>query len=314
MGIVKDDQKQRAVEGDEETGHRFAMVRFLNTNTGKVLFSRFKLCGDAPDHTYDPQGSYAMDGVPGTQSKITITFTDPAGAKTGKALPTGNPVDKLQLADGSMVRASLVDVSNPGVFIHVDSLGLGQHVDTSDGQTQVPVITPATIEADSQLKNRLEEIRRAGAVRMGLDPTVESIPKIVILFPPPCRSHTDATTLAKGSPPVDIRCQAMSMGQAHKAVPLTLALCLGAATRLPGTIASELCSLNMSRPNAGDVDGSVQTGTSTAAEQVIVTIGHPSGALDVGTTMADGEITSAQLLRTARVLMKGEVLYDSGTA
>ncbi|KAF4974906.1 hypothetical protein FZEAL_8236 [Fusarium zealandicum] len=248
----------------EEDGSQWATVRFLNTNTDKVMTSRFRVAGEPL--RYSHEGDYIMDGVPGTGSKVVMSFLDPAGAKTGKALPTGNPVDLLQLPDGSRIEASLVDVGNPGVFVRTDSLGLGDHM----------ALTPAAVEADADLKVRLEQIRRAGTCMMGLDPSVESVPKIVLLFP------------TSGSPEVDIRCLALSMGQAHKAAPLTLALCLGAASQIKGTIASDLVG-----------GGSKET----------VTIAHPSGRVDIGTVIRDGRIESAQLLRTARFLMRGDVYY-----
>ncbi|KAF9773189.1 hypothetical protein IL306_009035 [Fusarium sp. DS 682] len=248
----------------DDNGLQWATVRFLNTNTNKVMSSKFRVEGDPLKYTH--QGDYAMDGVPGLGSKVIMSFIDPAGAKTGKALPTGNPVDTLNLQDGTKIEASLVDVGNPGVFISTQSLGLADHMP----------LTPAIVESNPELKTKLEEIRRAGASLMGLDPNTESVPKIVLLFP------------SSGSPDVDIRCLALSMGQAHKAVPLTLALCLGAASQLRGTLASDLIG-----------------GQSKEA----VTIGHPSGKVDIGTVIRDGKIESAQLLRTARVLMKGEVYY-----
>jgi 2-methylaconitate cis-trans-isomerase PrpF len=250
-----------------KNGEQWATVRMLNTNTSKVLVSKFKISSRGSSSFYSPDGSYALDGVPGSGSKITMSFLDPAGAKTGKALPSGNPIDQLQLPDGSTISASLVDVSNPGVFVSAESLGINN----------VETLTPSAIEADTNLKTRLEAIRRAGASKMGLDPETESVPKIVILFPAPT-----------GTPSVHIRCQALSMGQAHKAVPLTLALCLGAAAQIPGTVAHSI--------TGGKVESTV-------------TIGHPSGILDVGTTMSGGKIVSAELLRTVRVLMKGDVYY-----
>ncbi|KAI8634567.1 PrpF protein [Xylariaceae sp. FL1651] len=167
-------------EGEE---YREALVRIFNTNTAKMVHARFRVHdggggdGGGPEERYCPAGSYAMDGVPGKQSRITLSFVDPAGAKTGRALPTGNPVDVLELPDGSRVRTSLVDVSNPGVFVCLDELGLGRVAPRT--------FTPAVVEEDVQLKERLEMIRRAGAAGMGLDPEVESVPKIVLLFPPP---------------------------------------------------------------------------------------------------------------------------------
>jgi 2-methylaconitate cis-trans-isomerase PrpF len=249
-------------------GQTIASVRIFNTNTSKVIVSRFAVEGTPPRYT--PHGDYVMDGVPGTGNRITLRFLDPAGAKTGKALPTGNAVDVLTLEDGSTIPASLVDVSNPGVFVRAGDLGLAD----PEG------LTPDIVEADPALKAKLAQIRRAGTSAMGLDPTIESVPKIVILF-----SDTR-------SPDVDIRCLALSMGQAHKAVPLTLALCLGASCRIRGTIGSELLGRSQRKP-----DGSV-------------VIGHPSGTVDIGTTMGpEGEIVSADLHRTARVLLTGQVHY-----
>jgi 2-methylaconitate cis-trans-isomerase PrpF len=250
------------VEGENGEKVTMATVRMFNTNTSKLVVSRFKVTGDPP--RYCPEGDYAMDGVPGTNSRITLSFLDPAGAKTGKALPTGNPIDSLQLPDGTTIDASLVDVSNPGVFIRVSDLGL----------PSVNSLGPADVESNLPLKSRLESIRQAGALLMGLDPRIESVPKIVLLYP------------EGGSPDVDIRCLALSMGQAHKAVPLTLALCLGAAAQICGTIPASITS---------------------GQDKDLIVIGHPSGTVEIGTTRDDGRIVSADLYRTARVMMRGQV-------
>lgn len=260
-------------EFDPDTGAngtRMAVVRILNTNTRKLVHARFPVVGDPP--RYWPDGDYAMDGVPGKGARIALRFVSPGGAKTGRTLPTGNPVDTLVLPGGATIEASLVDVSNPGVFVRVSDLGVGDAAD----------LVPAAVEADVALKVRLEQIRQAGAAMMGLDPTTQSVPKIVLVFPPEVARHQSLD--------VNVKCLALSMGQAHKAVPLTLGLCLGAAARLPGTIPHELA-----------------TGLSETSDAVV--IGHPSGRLDVGTMVRDGEVLSAELYRTARVLMRGEVFY-----
>jgi 2-methylaconitate cis-trans-isomerase PrpF len=248
------------VETDSHDGQGWASLRLLNRNTSKVIVARFRVDG----RDYVPSGEYELDGVAGKASPITMSFMDPAGAKTGRTLPSGRTVDELRLEDGSTIQASLVDVSNPGVFVKATDLG----IDTDR-------LTPDVIEGDAALKTRLEQIRRAGATKMGLNPEVESIPKIVLVF-------------ASKDSSADIRCAALSMGQAHRAVPLTLALCLGAACQTPGTLPESLLR---------------ESGKDT------VTIAHPSGKLDIGTTMENGKIISAELLRTARIMMKGQVLY-----
>ncbi|KAK5115156.1 hypothetical protein LTR85_009914 [Meristemomyces frigidus] len=241
-------------------------VRMFNTNTSKILHSTSSI--DGAESRYEPGGEYSIDGVPGTGSRITLSFLDPAGAKTGKALPTGNPVDMLQLEDGNMIKASLTDIANPGVFVLASDIGIPGD------------IHPDTLGSKAELMARLEHIRREGAKAMTLNPDVQSVPKIILLSPP---SDADA---ADG---VNIVCRALSMQQAHKAVPLTLALNLGASCRLPGTLADQIA-----------VD--------TAGKESVV-IAHASGRLEVGSAMVDGKIESALLHRTARVLMKGEVFY-----
>ncbi|KAH9887511.1 DUF453-domain-containing protein [Xylariomycetidae sp. FL2044] len=328
-GFVRDDEGSRVTEAGGG-GYEEALVRIFNTNTSKILHSRFRVVrpegagagagAGQRRYRYCPEGDYEMDGVPGTQSRITLSFLDPAGAKTGRALPTGNPVDVLDLPDGTAIPASLVDVSNPGVFVRVEDLGdvVAEERRMKTTTTLSEALTPAVVEADPDLKHRLEMIRRAGAARMGLDPDIESVPKIVLLFPPlpsptPLPPTTTTTTpppsLAKaGSGPgddddkaaaADIRCLAMSMGQAHKAVPLTLALCLGAAANMEGTLPALVRRRRRREGGAGGGGGGSGP----------VVIGHPSGTVEIGATMASGKIVSADLLRTARILMKGEVYY-----
>ncbi|OIW33487.1 DUF453-domain-containing protein [Coniochaeta ligniaria NRRL 30616] len=269
------------VEGRVEGGE--ALVRIWNTNTGKMVHAPFRVDGEGEGRRFEPRGEYEMDGVPGTGSRVTLSFLRPAGAGTGKgALPSGMGVDELVLAGGDTVEASLVDVSNPGVFVRARDLAGGRYGDGA---------TPVEVEADEGFRGLLEEVRRAGAERMGLDPEVQSVPKVVMVFdPPPAGGEVDGG--------VDVRCLAMSMGQAHKAVPLTLALCLGAAAGIEGTIPYQLRSGR--RETRKDGKG---------ARSTTVVIGHPSGTVEIGTTVEDGEIVSAELHRTARVLMKGEVFY-----
>ncbi|KAK4149519.1 PrpF protein-domain-containing protein [Chaetomidium leptoderma] len=260
--------EQRNIRTNPKPGPGTAVVRLRNTNTSKVVYAKFLVAGDPL--RYSPQGHFEIDGVHGKQSRIDLTFIEPGGAKTGRTLPTGNPVDTLNLPDGSTIEASLVDVSNPGVFVRASDLGL-----------QNPAsLDPAAVGADAALRARLEEIRQAGASMMGLDPKIESVPKIVLVSPPAASPQSSR---------LSIKCLALSMGQAHKAVPLTLGLCLGTAARLPGTIPNQLA-----------------VGT---AENDKIIIEHPAGKLDVNAKVEDGVVRSANLWRTARVLMEGDVYY-----
>lgn len=242
-------------------------VRIFNTNTAKIIHSTFAIDSNG---LFNPTSSdgYSMDGVSGNGSRIILSFLDPGGAKTGMIFPTGRAIDTLDLpeADGGPIQASLVDVANPGVFVRATDLGI-------DGS-----IAPDLIQADTRLMSRLEAIRRKGALLMGLDPEIQTVPKILILSSP------------NMSDDFDIQCRALSMQQPHKAIPGTLALNLGCASCLPGTIAYEMSGANTARRS--------------------ITIGHPGGGkIEVGCTINNGMIESALLHRTARILMKGVVYF-----
>lgn len=254
--------KQPRMSGSEEE----VTVRMFNTNTSKMVESIFRRTREM---RYNPSGDYSIDGVPGTASCIRLSFRAPGGAATGKEMPTGHPVDELVLSDGTTINASLTDISNPGVFVLASEVGV-------PGE-----ISPDVLGADAAVMARLEDIRRAGARLMGLDPDVQSVPKVVMLSSP------DSEAAANG---VNIVCRALSMQQAHKAVPLTLALNLGVSCKLPGTLAA-------------------RTAVNVCGESIV--IAHASGSLAVGSIVGDGTIEGALLYRTARKLMKGEVFYEA---
>lgn len=319
--------------GRQQQPQLFATVRILNTNTAKIVRSRFRVdrLDETPEsladadarhgrqqqrqprgprrYRYRPDGDHAMAGVPGTGSRITLSFLDPAGAATGRreggrgaatsqrvrhhnsALPTGLPAQMLRLPDGSQVEASLVDVSNPGVFVRGADMGVTDEVRAK---------STAGIEADGALMARLELVRGEGARAMGLDPLVQSVPKVVLLFPSAAAAGGSEGGGQRQAREVDIECLALSMGQVHRAVPLTLALCLGASAHLPGTVAAGLLRRTKDTSSSSSPAGGTKT----------IVIGHPSGKVEVGTTTtADGSILSAQLHRTARILMKGDVVF-----
>jgi 2-methylaconitate cis-trans-isomerase PrpF len=260
-GLVK---AKKSISGNSQE-HEIT-VRMFNTNTSKEILNTFSITPDRA--SFNPRGDYSIDGVGGSGSKITLSFLDPSGAKTGHALPTGKPVDTLVLPKGSTIRATLSDIANPGVFILASDLGIPGNTSSDE------------LAANSTLLSHLEDIRRAGTAAMGLDPNVQSVPKIVILSPP------SAADIEKG---VHITCRALSMQQAHKAVPLTLALNLGAICRIPGTLAAEAARGAEGRES--------------------VRIAHASGTVDVGSVFRDERLESALLHRTARMLMKGDVFY-----
>ena len=85
--------------------------------------------------------------------------------------------------------------------------------------------------------------------------------------------------------------RALSMGVPHKAIPISVALCIGVAARVPGTLVSELVA-------GADAGGK------------LFRIRHPGGVVDVGADVAeDGEVRSAKVMRTGKRLMEGAVWW-----
>ncbi|HTW83573.1 MAG TPA: PrpF domain-containing protein [Candidatus Sulfotelmatobacter sp.] len=261
--------------GDEAT------VRVHNTNTGRVFVARFPL----EDGRSAVDGTLALDGVAGTAAPIRLDFLDPAGAKTGALLPSGHATDVLDVPGVGAVRATLIDAGNP--FVHVAAADVGARGEE----------LPAELERDAALLARLEAIRRSAAVAMGLAPDhaaaarIVSIPKIAMLSAPRATRLLDGRTLRADD--ADVVARTISVGQPHRAIPLTGALCLAVAARVPGSIAHALA-----RATAPDAP---------------LRIAHPSGtiivAADVRAEAGALRVPSATVYRTARRLFAGEVYY-----
>jgi 2-methylaconitate cis-trans-isomerase PrpF len=231
-------------------------------------------------------GDFALDGVPGTGARIALDFLDPGGAVTGRLLPTGRPQDLLEVPGLGAVAASLVDATNPMVFVRAKDLGL-------DGTER-----PEDLDGRAGLPARLEAIRAAAAVRMALARTPEeatrtstAVPKIAIVAPPAAYRTLAGATVESHA--VDVVARIVSMGKVHRAFALTGAMCLAVAARLPGTLAHEAAALGGA---AGDVR-----------------IGHPSGVLPIASAVRPGPdgapvAETVTVYRTARRLMEGFVL------
>jgi hypothetical protein len=261
-------------------GHE-AVVRIHNTNTQKIIVSRFPV----EDGRAAVEGDLVLDGVAGSGAPIRLEFQDPGGARTGRLLPTGNPVDTLEVAGIGPVTMSMIDAANPCVFVAAADLGL------------TGTELPDALERDKDALARLEAIRCRASVAMGLAPSLEEAaavlgaPKVAMVA-----AATDAPTLSGrtlASAEADILVRMISIGQPHRAVPLTGALCLAAACRVPGTVAFGLLP--------------------EAARSGPVGIGHPSGVVLVDAEMESrpGEVRvrHATVYRTARRLFTGEVYY-----
>ena len=262
------------VRADEGT----ATVRIFNTNTGKTYHARFPV----EEGAAGVSGEFELPGVSGAGAQITLEFIDPGGAATGKLLPSGKAVDTFEIEGIGRVEASMVDATNPMVFVRAADLGL------TGGEG------PGLIDAQVEVMVNLEQIRAEAAVRMGLardrreaSESVQAVPKVVLVAPP--LEYMDLKGEIISADDCDVAARIISMGKTHRAFALTGAMCLAVAARIPGTIVNEAA-----RSVAGDIR-----------------LGHPSGVQTINAVVAETpegpRAEKVIVYRTARRLMEGMV-------
>lgn len=257
-----------------------ALVRVHNTNTKKIIWSRFLL--DEGMAAVD--GDLAIPGVAGTGAPVKLEFREPGGATTGKLLPTGNVADTLDVPGFGKFRVSMVDAANACVFARAGDLGIKG--------TELP----DEIDASPELLRKLAAIRIAASLAMGVTKTPDeavkraSVPFVGFVSPP-----QDAKSLTGDSvrgADVDLTGRVMSNGQPHRALPLTASLCMAVAARLQGSVVFEA-----TRPT-GNAESEIR-------------IAMPSGVLTVAATVRklEGQWHAEQgaFYRTQRRMFDGYV-------
>jgi 2-methylaconitate isomerase len=256
-----------------------AVVRIHNTNTRKIIVSRFPV----EDGSLAATGDIEIDGVAGKAAPIRLEFLEPGGARTGKLLPTGNAADDLDIPSLGRVKVSCVDAANPCVFVAANAVG-------KSGDE-----LPDMLDGDAEFLKRMEEIRCAASVKMGIAPDLDQagrmtgIPKVAMVTGPRTGRTLSGRSLAASD--ADIWVRMISVGQPHRAVPITGAICLAVASRIPGSVPNELSHSN----------GPIR-------------IAHPSGI-----TLVDASVSPAgpgtvkadygAVYRSARRLFEGSVVY-----
>jgi len=230
------------------------LVRIHNINTDSRIHAHVstpgaQLCFD---------GGTSIDGVPGTAAPIMLEFLDVLGPLTGQVLPTGN---SSELIEG--VRVTCIDSANPVVLMHADEVGETGHE------------SPEKLDADHPLLVKIEAIRRAASLKMGLgDATDRVIPKVALLSAPS----------GGGS----ICSRYFTPAHCHTAHAITGAIAIAVASTIEGSVAADL--------EVHDTD-----------ESRTMTIEHPSGHVDVKLLLnQDRSVRSAGIIRTARPIMDGE--------
>jgi 2-methylaconitate cis-trans-isomerase PrpF len=275
MGPFAVDEGVFKVSGQE------ALVRVHNTNTKKIIWSRFPM----DDGLSAVDGDMAIPGVAGTGAPVKLEFREPGGATTGKLLPTGNVADTLDVPGVGKIRVSMVDAANACVFAKASDLGIKG--------TELP----DEIDANPELLKKLEAIRIAASVAMGITKSPEeaakrrSVPFVGFVSAPQDSKTLTATALKAGD--MDVAARMMSNGQPHRALPLTCTLCLAVAARLEGSVVHE----------------TARAGSNPEAE---IRIAMPSGVLTVAASVRklEGQWHAEQgaFYRTQRRMFEGKVV------
>ncbi|MDE0809723.1 MAG: PrpF family protein [Alphaproteobacteria bacterium] len=260
-------------------GGKARQVLIHNTNSGKIIRSTIPL----EDGQARVEGEFEIPGVGGTGARIQLDFLDPGGTTTGALLPTGNPVDTVTVDGAGEFEMSMVDSSVPCVFLDATRFGL-------TGSETV-----AELESQSELMDLVEKVRCVAAVHMGLAKTPRdapgSAPKLgLVARPTAYKTLAGETVLPEAA---DLSARIWSMGQVHRVLPLTGAMCLAVAYRIPGTICHDLMS-------SGEGD---------------VRLANPSGVLplDARVEVLNDGVKALQVTayRTARTLMEGNILIPA---
>ncbi|MNG64863.1 4-oxalomesaconate tautomerase [Serratia quinivorans] len=234
-------------------------VRIFMQNTGQIALARFA----TPNGEVQYDGDLAIDGVPGRAAEIVLTFRDIAGSSCGSLLPTGNPQDSF---DG--VAVTCIDNGMPVVLLRAAEVGRSGYE------------TREQLDADQELKARLESIRLQAGPKMNLgDVSQRSVPKMALIAEARHGGTLSSRTF------IPHRC--------HASIGVLGAVSVATACLIPGSV----------------TQGLAQVGDSA---ELRLSVEHPSGEFSVllqrdPNHSGAASLLGAGLLRSARLIFSGEV-------
>jgi len=234
-------------------------VSIYMLNTGNLALATVPTPGGEVRY----EGTTAIAGVPGTAAAITIDFLDTAGSVCESLLPTGRTRDRIEGVD-----VSCVDNGMPVVVLAARSLG------------KTGYESPRELDADHEFKARLEKLRLAAGVLMGLgDVSHKVVPKMALIAPAQAGGHVCTRSF------IPHRC--------HSAIGVLGAVSVATACVMPGSVAEGIARIPHSSPR-------------------VLSVEHPSGeftvTLEVTGSGDNFVVGRSGILRTARALMQGQVL------
>ena len=216
-------------------------------------------------------GDARIDGAPGSSAPITINFLDTAGSVCSSLLPTGQVKDTITVTGEGFAAFTLdvtcIDNGMPLVIFKASDLG------------RTGYESAAELNADDDLKKRIEALRLQISLKMGLgDVAQKNYPKMTLIASP---RDGGAITTRSFIPHV-----------CHDAIGVLAAVTVGTACVLKGSVCDGVAVMQ---------PGATQH----------VSVEHPTGEFSVALETDPNNpqnVTKAALLRTARLLMRGEVM------
>lgn len=250
-----------------------------DTTTVKVLTVNTGMIAEitvqTPNGEVAYEGDARIDGAPGFSAPIKINFLDTAGSVAGSLLPTGNVIDTFEIEGLGTLEATCIDNGMPMVLVRAADVERTAYESVSD------------LNQDADLKAKIEALRLQAALKMGLgDVSGKNYPKMCLLNSP----------INGGA--IHTRCYIPHV--CHDAIGVLAAVTVATACVLPNSVADGLAV-------AGKVEGNSS----------LMSIEHPSGEFSVELTTDANDATnvlSAALLRTARLIMRGEVMIPNRLA
>ena len=230
-------------------------VTIYMENTGQVAVATVQTLGGKVTYSGDAN----IDGVPGAHAPIPLEFRDTAGSSCGALLPTGKAVDFI-----NGLPVTLIDNGMPCVVMKAADVGITGYEDRD------------WLDANAELKARIEAVRLAVGERMNLgDVREKSVPKMMLVAPP---RNGGAITVRSFIP-----------HRAHATIGVLGAVSVATACLIKESVAADIALVP---------DG----------QRKLLSVEHPTGEMScVLECNDDGTVLSAALLRTARKLMDGVV-------
>jgi 4-oxalomesaconate tautomerase len=252
-----------AIENGYVTSSKISTnVRIHMVNTNSIAEATI----ETPDGVVNYTGNTQIDGVPETSAPILLDFKGIAGSSCGSLLPTGKAIDTI-----NGVRVTCIDNGMPVILIKAEDFGLSGRE------------TPAELEENQLLKNKIEAIRLIAGPKMNLgNVSNKTVPKMTLVAKP----------VGNGL----LSTRSFIPHRVHDAIGVLAAVSVATASKIPNSIAHEIAHHPAEKATKLDIE-------------------HPTGSfsVDIAIKEENGEFIPyrSALMRTARKLMKGEVYIPS---